>query len=112
MRRAPVLDYPAYPPRQFVPSMTDIIRLDRARRGQEGLVHSVEAIEDNPVDALELERRLLEFGLVEGARVGMIHEGPLGGDPVVLSVDGMRIALRRHEVRGLSLRLNGTSSRA
>ncbi|MBL0947473.1 FeoA family protein [Brevundimonas sp.] len=86
--------------------MTDIIKLSRARRGQGGRIHAVEALEDNPADALELERRLLEFGLVEGARVGVLHEGPVGRDPVVLDVEGMRIALRRHEVRGLSLQLD------
>ncbi|MFW2341862.1 FeoA family protein [Brevundimonas sp.] len=90
--------------------MTDIIKLSRARRGQEGRIHAVEAIEDDPADALELERRLLEFGLVEGARVGILHEGPVGRDPVVLDVEGMRIALRRHEVRGLSLRLDGADT--
>ena len=50
------------------------------------------------------------LGLVEGARVTLIHEGPVGGDPVVLDVEGMRIALRRHEVRGLSLALTGTDA--
>jgi ferrous iron transport protein A len=92
--------------------MTEIIKLSRARRGQEGRIHAVEAIEDNPADALELERRLLEFGLVEGARVQIIHEGPVGRDPVVLNVEGMRIALRRHEVRGLSLQLDGADTAA
>ncbi len=55
--------------------MTEIIKLSRACRGQGGRIHAVEAMEDNPADALELERRLLEFGLVEGARVQMIHGG-------------------------------------
>ena len=88
--------------------MTEIITLSRARRGQEGRIHAVEAIEDNPAE--ELERRLREFGLGEGARVTLIHEGPVGGDPVVLDVEGMRIALRRHEVRGLSLALTGSDA--
>jgi len=92
--------------------MTEIITLSRARRGQEGRIHAVEAIEANPADALELERRLLEFGLVEGARVQMIHEGPVGRDPVVLDVEGMRIVLRRHEVRGLSLQLDEADTAA
>ena len=92
--------------------MTEIITLSRARRGQEGRIHAVEAIEANPAYALELERRLLEFGLVEGARVQMIHEGPVGRDPVVLDVEGMRIALRRHEVRGLSLQLDEADTAA
>lgn len=90
--------------------MTEIIRLSQARRGQGGQIQSVEALEDNPVDRMELERRLLEFGLVEGARLSVIHEGPIGRDPVVVDVEGMRIALRRHEVRGLTLRLEGADA--
>lgn len=90
--------------------MTEIIRLCHARKGQGGQIQTVEAVEGNPADRLELERRLLEFGLVEGARLSVIHEGPIGRDPVVVDVEGMRIALRRNEVRGLTLRLEGADA--
>ena len=55
--------------------------------------------------AIELERRLLELGFVEGARVEMLHEGLFGRDPIAMKVDDMRVALRRHEAASLSLRL-------
>lgn len=55
------------------------------------------------VDPAELELRLLEFGFVEGARVEVLHEGPLGGNPIAVKVDGMRIALRRSEAMNVIL---------
>lgn len=54
-------------------------------------------------DPEELELRLLEFGFVEGARVEVLHEGPIGGDPIVVRVDDMRVALRRNEAMNVIL---------
>lgn len=52
---------------------------------------------------MELERRLLELGFVEGARVELLHEGLFGRDPIALKVDDMRVALRRHEAASLTV---------
>jgi ferrous iron transport protein A len=49
------------------------------------------------LDPAELERRLLEMGFVEGAKVEILHEGLIGGDPIAVKLDDFRIALRRHE---------------
>lgn len=54
--------------------------------------------------AREIELRLLEFGFVEGARVEVLHEGPIGGDPIAVRVDGIRIALRRAEAMNVILK--------
>jgi len=51
----------------------------------------------------ELERRLLEMGFVEGARVRVLHQGLLGGDPIAVKVDDMRVALRRSEARAIEV---------
>ena len=45
----------------------------------------------------EIERRLLEMGFVEGARVEILHEGAIGRDPIGVRLDDTRIALRRRE---------------
>jgi len=45
----------------------------------------------------ELERRLIEIGFTEGASVRVLHEGLFGRDPIVVMVDGTRVALRRRE---------------
>jgi ferrous iron transport protein A len=54
-------------------------------------------------DPGELELRLLEFGFVEGAQVEVLHEGPIGGDPIAVRVDDMRVALRRSEAMNVIL---------
>ena len=69
--------------------------LDQAHRGREGVIIAV-AQHAGRQDA-EMERRLLEMGFVEGARVQVLHEGPFGGDPMVVRLDDMRVALRRGE---------------
>ena len=51
--------------------------------------------------AMELERRLLELGFVEGAEVEVLHEGPLGGDPIAVRVNDTTIALRRREAMAI-----------
>ena len=51
-------------------------------------------------------RRLLELGFVEGARIELLHEGLVGGDPIAMKVDDMRVALRRHEAAGLVVRID------
>ncbi|MDO9224275.1 MAG: FeoA family protein, partial [Caulobacter sp.] len=54
--------------------------------------------------AEELERRLLELGFVEGARVEVLHEGLFGRDPMALRLDdSMRVALRRREASALEV---------
>jgi ferrous iron transport protein A len=45
----------------------------------------------------ELERRLIELGFVEDARVEVLHEGLFGRDPIAVRVAETTIALRRRE---------------
>ncbi|MFT4913900.1 MAG: ferrous iron transport protein A [Brevundimonas sp.] len=90
------------PPVSF---MTDTIQLSLARRGDRGVIVQVGDHCHHDEHAFELERRLLELGFVEGARVEMLHEGLFGRDPIAMKVDDMRVALRRHEAASLSLRL-------
>lgn len=85
--------------------MTDTIQLNLARRGDRGVIVQVGDHCHHDEHAIELERRLLELGFVEGARVEMLHEGLFGRDPIAMKVDDMRVALRRHEAASLSLRL-------
>lgn len=60
------------------------------------------------VDAHELERRLLEMGFVEGARVEVLHEGLFGRDPIAVRVDDTRVALRRREAGAVTVKFDGT----
>ena len=90
--------------------MSDTIRLSQARRGDRGVIVQVGDQRLHDEHALELERRLLELGFVEGARVELLHEGLLGRDPIAMKVDDMRVALRRHEAAGLTVRMEPVAS--
>lgn len=81
-------------------------RLGEASPGDSGVIREVHPPRGGAGAALdpeELELRLLEFGLVEGAHVEVLHEGLLGGDPIAVKVDDMRIALRRAEAMNVIL---------
>jgi ferrous iron transport protein A len=72
--------------------------LGLARRGFRGRITTIEvgsAVQG--LTATELERRLLELGFVEGATVEVLHEGPLGHDPIAVRLNDTTIALRRRE---------------
>lgn len=85
-----------------------LVRLGRGRPGLRGIVMSVgnsklvsgEAGRDFD---LELEKRLLEIGFVEGAHVEILHEGFIGKDPIAVRVDNMSVALGRREADAVVL---------
>ena len=49
----------------------------------------------------ELERRLIEMGLVEGARLEVLHEGFPRRDPMAVRVNDHTVALRRAEANAV-----------
>lgn len=81
-------------------------RLSEARVGQGGVIRRVGAGAD-----LELERRLLEFGFVEGARIEVLHQGAFGGCPIAVRLDDMRVALRRKEAEAVSVLFDAPGTR-
>lgn len=85
--------------------MSDEIPLSQARRGDRGVIVKVGAHGHHLEHEVELERRLLELGFVEGAHVELLHEGLFGRDPIAMKVDDMRVALRRREAASLIVRL-------
>jgi ferrous iron transport protein A len=86
-----------------------LVRLSEASPGDAGEIVDVRA-ESHPaahgVDVQELQRRLLEFGFVEGARLKVLHEGAIGHDPIAVRLDDMRIALRRRDAEDVWVRLD------
>ncbi len=98
------------------PGRARVIALGQARRGDRGVVIGVgvgvhapglhSAVDGHGVADAELERRLLEIGFVEGARVDVLHEGLFGRDPLAVRVDDTRVALRRREAADILLRLD------
>jgi ferrous iron transport protein A len=76
------------------------VRLSAARPGDRGVIVDVRAeshVGDHGVEVDELQRRLLEFGFVEGARVEVLHEGAIWRDPIAVRVDETRIGIRRRD---------------
>jgi len=87
--------------------MSHVIKLSEARIGQRGVITAVGSHCHHQADDVELERRLLELGFVEGANIEVIHEGLFGRDPIAMKVDDMRVALRRKEAASLTVQLQG-----
>ncbi len=89
-----------------------VVRLSEARRGDRGVVLAVSPDAMTGADSEEreeLERRLLEIGFVEGARIELLHEGFIGRDPIAVRLDDMRVALRRREAQGVIITLDGAA---
>ncbi|BFN36307.1 ferrous iron transport protein A [Fidelibacter multiformis] len=55
----------------------------------------------------EIRRRLLDMGLVKGARIHVIRKAPLG-DPVEVEINGFFLTLRLEEAKTVRVRLLGT----
>ncbi|CAN5148084.1 FeoA family protein [soil metagenome] len=88
--------------------MSHVIKLSDARIGDRGIITQVGGHCHHIEQDLELERRLLELGFVEGATIEMIHQGLIRRDPIALKVNDMRVALRRKEAASLTIQLTDT----
>lgn len=84
--------------------------LGLARRGFGGRIQSIHVGDGaHGLSAEELERRLIELGIVEGAEIEILHEGPLGRDPIAVRVNDATIALRRREAMAILVTLQAKS---
>lgn len=80
------------------------MRLSGLGLGQQGVVRGIDAAGHvGGIEPSELERRLLEMGFVEGAKVQVLHEGLFGRDPMAVRLDDMRVALRRRDAEVILL---------
>jgi ferrous iron transport protein A len=76
--------------------------LGLARRGFTGVIqHLAAGKASSALSERELESRLMELGFVEGARVEVLHEGIVGGDPIAVRVENVTIAVRRREAMAI-----------
>jgi ferrous iron transport protein A len=85
-----------------------LTRLSQVQPGDRGVIAEVRAdhTSGHGVDVHELERRLLEFGFVEGAAFEILHQGLFGSDPIAVKLDDMRVALRRRDATDVWVRLD------
>jgi ferrous iron transport protein A len=89
-------------------ALSSPVQLSRLKVGDRGVIVDVRRESqhrDHGVDDAELERRLLEFGFVEGAALEVLHAGLIGGDPIAVKLDDMRVALRRRDAADVWVRL-------
>jgi ferrous iron transport protein A len=85
-----------------VASVAPCMPLGQASRGFCGRINLIHVDEDlHGLAAPEIESRLLELGFVEGAEVKILHEGPIGRDPIAVRINGTTIALRRREAMAI-----------
>jgi ferrous iron transport protein A len=76
--------------------------LGLAKRGYAGVIQHLAAGDaGSALGDVELESRLIELGFVEGARVEVLHEGIVGGDPIAVRVQNITIAIRRREAMAI-----------
>jgi len=62
------------------------------------------------LSGVEIERRLLEMGFIEGAPVRLVHEGLFGRDPIAVKLADRTVALRRREARAVMVRAVTTAT--
>ena len=78
------------------------VPLGTAPRGFSGRIDALNSTATaSGVLAAEIERRLIELGFVEGARVEILHEGLIGRDPIAVRINDATVALRRREAMAI-----------
>lgn len=70
--------------------------LGQAARGFTGTIKALKSGPDGSASE-DLERKLVEMGFTEGARVEILHEGAIARDPIAVRIDNVTMALRRRE---------------
>jgi ferrous iron transport protein A len=101
VRRLQEFDLPVGAPVEFA----DAAPLSAARKGFSGVITEVRPAEaSGGLGGVEIERRLLEMGLVEGAPVQVLYEGLFGRDPIAVKLADRTVALRRREARAVLVR--------
>lgn len=81
------------------PVSPPVLTLDRLARVQTGEAAVIESVEGEPA----LRRRLLEAGFTAGSSIRFLMATPFG-DPLVFSLRGASIALRKAEARCVRVR--------
>lgn len=78
-------------------SSINAVKLGGLFCGDRAVILAIAAPDEN------LARRLMEMGLLEGAEAELVHEAPLGGDPIAVRVRGTLLALRRAEANWIEV---------
>ena len=79
-----------------------LIPLSKLAKGSSGIVRQIDEkhLPHNvELEAGELERRILEIGIVEGVELNVLHFGLFNRDPIAIAIGntGLTVAIRRNE---------------
>lgn len=85
-------------------SHNNLAPLSQLHKGQVGIVRRIDEqlLPHNvELEKGELERRILEIGIVEGVTLKVLHFGLINRDPlaILLENNGMTVAIRRNEAQ-------------
>ena len=88
----------------------NIIPLSCLKKGETGFIHKInEPSTQLNMSYAEFEKRFLEMGLLEGTPVTVIHEGPVGQDPLAVRLRVCQtVALRRREADCILVKKNAS----
>lgn len=83
-------------------SHNKLVPLSSLTKGQYGIVRQIDErlLPHNvELEKGELERRILEIGIVEGVNLKVLHFGLINRDPIAILLEnnGMTVAIRRNE---------------
>lgn len=81
---------------------TSLIPLSRLHKSQHAIVKKIdESLLPHNVELTkgELERRILEIGIIEGVELRVLHFGLINQDPIAIQLvhSGLTVAIRRNE---------------
>ena len=86
----------------------DLINLANCNRYDMGMIREINELniyDKSCFSVGEVEARLLEMGLIEGARVEVLHLGAFGKEPIAIRINNSNsiIALRKNEASAVLL---------
>lgn len=79
----------------------NLLSLARLEKGARGIVRRIDESllpKNVELEKGELERRILEIGIIENIQIEVLHFGMINRDPLVIQIgSGMTVAIRRNE---------------
>lgn len=81
---------------------THLIPLSKLQKSQRAIIRKIdESLLPHNVELLkgELERRILEIGIIENVEIRVLHFGLINQDPIAIQIvhSGLTIAIRKNE---------------
>ncbi len=75
---------------------SNLTQLGHMQRGESGVIRSID-------DSLSISGRLRDLGFAEDLSVEVLHQSPVGRDPIAVRVGDMTVALRRGDANAVSV---------